>query len=121
MTDETKALLDEAARLDAEATAGPWETGDPEHPGAVWTLADGETLVASVPASKRWQDADTRHIARARTLLPEVCAALRECERELAEMQEHLDQQAHATLAAEQERDEAQRRLAKATEKEGGR
>ena len=82
MTDPTK-LIAEARALDAAATPGPWETGDPEHPGAVWTAADGDTLVARIPAG-RWCEADAALIARARTLLPELADRLEACEKRLA-------------------------------------
>ena len=101
MTDARKALVEEAKRIDAASTPGPWgeddgnvfcrPLADARHEACVAKVegrpyeADHlafDAFVCTTEQRHPESDADATFIARARTLLPALATALEACEAE---------------------------------------
>ena len=104
MNDEDKKMIEEAERLDVEATPGPWAADFEE--GARGAVCHGINSTSAVLGCRRWsgeeiittdsgcygpREGDARLIVGARTILPRLAARLRAVLEELNDAKNERD------------------------------
>lgn len=113
--DDPRALLEEAEKLDAEATPGPWEWLHGCLRGAHLHFGCSDGCKGDDPDDRSYvidgenvSLRDLEFLARARTLVPQLASALRAALDELHDQSERLVRAAAECVGLRRERDTAQ-------------